>query len=95
MAVLGAPYEDRALDEIQVVETVGVVNELQSEIQMVTSSAFHINEIQTVETKALPGKSLRRVYIPSGADGIPTFRFQWKSSFSRFVTLISQRHSYQ
>ena len=32
----------------QVVETVGVANELQSEIQMVTSSAFHVND-QTLE----------------------------------------------
>ena len=41
IAVLGAPYEDRALDEIQVIRSVGVVSELVSEIQTVSSSAFH------------------------------------------------------
>ena len=85
IAVLGAPYEDRALDEIQVIRSVGVVSELVSEIQTVSSSAFHLNEVQIFKTSALYGMSLSRYYDPTGNDKVAKFRYTWKTITSRYI----------
>ena len=85
MAVVGAPYEDRALDEIQVVQTEGTSSIYVSEVQTVSSSAWHRNEIQVIQTIGIPKTSLLRKPVVGYGDNIPMFKLRWRNVTTRLM----------
>ena len=80
IAVLGAPYEDRALDEIQAIQTEGGADAFVSEVQTITSIGMVVHEVQRIVSFAQVGQSLRRVKRHDGNDIIPHFRLTWNNA---------------